>query len=300
MQSRPEAARDPRAMAISARCRRNERYAAGMSTPEPSIAARARPPSLWEGACALGAGARFLAARRDCWFSASIPCVCVAAIALPLCWLAIVQLGPWVADWLLPDASRWYAVGAHAVVRWGASALGVYSGFWVALLLAPPLSAPALEHLVREQEAALGAPARPRRGFWFEVWCGLEAQAGALLLALPLWLACWLLGAALPAAAPILLPLQIVPLALGLAWSLLDYPLTLRGVRLGARVRLLLARPAPILGFGAAFALATIIPGSAILLLPAGVIGATRLALRLLPEAAGAAVAAGGAGGVRH
>jgi len=252
-------------------------------TPSPVAS---RGPRPWGGVVALGAGARFLASRRDCWFAAAVPCACLGLIALPLCWLAVSRASPWLADWLMPEATRWYAVGAHALVRWAAAALGVYVGFWLAWLLAPPLSAPALEHLVRVQESALGAPPRPRRGLWFELWCGLEAQAGALLVALPLWLLYWVLGALLPGAALLLLPLQWLPLALGLAWSLLDYPLTLRGVGLRARARLLMAHPAAILGFGASFALATLIPGMALLLLPAGVVGATRLAVRLLPEAA--------------
>jgi CysZ protein len=244
-----------------------------------------RPPGLWDGARALAGGFRFLAARRDCWWAAAVPCLVVFVIALPLCWLAIARLGPWLAEWLLPDATAWYAVGARAALRWGASAIGAYLGLWAALLLAPPLSAPALEHLVRAQESALGLPPRPSRGVWFELWCGVEAQAGAVLVAFPVWLALWGLGVLVPALAPLILPLQVLPLALGLAWSLLDYPLTLRGVRLRARSRLLLAHPAPILGFGAAFALVTVIPGGALLLLPVGVVGATRLVVRLLPEA---------------
>lgn len=253
----------------------------GMATSSPSAS---RPPRLWDGVLALGGGLRFLVSRRDCWFAAAVPCVVVFLIAVPLCWLAIARLGPGLADWLLPDATRWYAVGARAAVRWGASALGAYLGLWAALLLAPPLSAPALEHLVRAQETALGLPPRPSRGVWFELWCGVEAQAGALLVALPVWLSLWGLGLLVPPLTPVLLPLQVFPLALGLAWSLLDYPLTLRGVRLRARARLLLAQPGPILGFGAAFALVTVVPGAALLLLPAGVVGATRLVVRLLPE----------------
>ena len=253
----------------------------GMAT---SFSRASRPPRLWDGVTALGGGLRFLASRRDCWFAAAIPCCIVFLIALPACWLAIARLGPSLADWLVPDATRWYAVGARLAVRWGASVLGVYLGLWAALLLAPPLSAPALEHLVRAQEAALGVAPRPSRGVWFELWCGLEAQAGAVLVALPAWLLLWGLGLLVPALAPVLLPLQVLPLALGLAWSLLDYPLTLRGVRLRARSRLLFAHPGPILGFGAAFALVTVIPGAALVLLPVGVVGATRLVVRLLPE----------------
>ena len=47
-------------------------------------------------------------------------------------------------------------------------------------ILAPVLSAPALERLVRVREAALGARSRPAQSFWFEVRCGLEAQVGGL------------------------------------------------------------------------------------------------------------------------
>ena len=253
----------------------------GMAT---SSSRTSRPPRLWDGVVALGGGLRFLFSRRDCWSWAAVPCVVVFLIGVPLCWLAVARLGPALSEWVVPDSTGWYAVGARAAVRWGAAALGAYLGLWAALLLAPPLSAPALEHLVRAQEAALGLPPRPSRGVWFELWCGVEAQAAAWLVALPVWLLLWGLGLLVPALAPLLLPLQVFPLALGLAWSLLDYPLTLRGVRLRARSRLLLAHPGPILGFGAAFALVTLVPGGALLLLPAGVVGATRLVVRLLPD----------------
>jgi CysZ protein len=253
-----------------------------------SSSSASRPPRLRDGVRALGGGFRFLVSRRDCWFAAAVPCLVVFLIGVPLCWLAIARLGPGLAEWLVPDSIGRYVDAVRAVVRWAASALGAYLGLWVALLLAPPLSAPALEHLVRAQEAALGLPPRPSRGVWFELWCGVEAQAAALLVAVPVWLLLWGLALLVPVLAPMLLPLQVFPLALGLAWSLLDYPLTLRGVRLRSRLRLLLAHPGPILGFGAAFALVTLVPGGALLLLPAGVVGATRLVARLIPEGSAA------------
>jgi uncharacterized protein involved in cysteine biosynthesis len=254
------------------------------SAAEPGRVAPPPPPSFSDGVRVLVAGVRFIASRRDCWPAAAVPCLVVAAIAMALCWLTIGSLGPWLADWLLPRADSWYARGAHAIVLVAASVLGVFASFWVALLGAPILSAPALEHLVRAQEGALGVPGRPRLGVWFELWCGLEAQLGGLLLALPLWLVYWIAGVLLPGAAIVLLPFQILPLALSLAWSLLDYPLTLRGVRARSRFALLRQQPAPILGFGLCFAAATFIPGAAFLLLPAGVVAATRLAWRLIPE----------------
>jgi len=205
------------------------------------------------------------------------------AIALPLVWFAIADVGPWLANWLLPDASSWYAQGAHALARWIASALAIYLSLGIALVSAPVLSAPALEHLVRAQESALGAPERPKHSVWFELRCGLEAQLGALALVLPLWIAYWVVAALLPGAGLLLLPLQALPLSLGLAWNLLDYPLTLRGVRARARLQLLRQRPGPILGLGSSFALVTCIPGAALLLLPVGVVAAARLSFRLLP-----------------
>jgi hypothetical protein len=41
-----------------------------------------------------------------------------------------------------------------------------------------------------------------------------------------------------------------------------------------------------VLGFGAAFALASLIPGAALILLPAGVVGATRLTERMAARGA--------------
>ena len=121
-----------------------------------------------------------------------------------------------------------------------------------------------------------------------ELECGFEAQLGGLLLALPLWAVYWLAASLLPGAALLLLPLQALPIALGLAWNLLDYPLTLRGVQLRARWQLLRGRPAPIFGFGLCMALGSLVPGAALLLLPVGVAGAAELALRLLPDGAAA------------
>lgn len=251
------------------------------SPPGPASALR-----FWHGVLALPEGARFIAARPASWPAASVPCLILLLLAVPIAWWAIGDFGPWLSQWLLPETSSWYGQGAHIAVRWLGSALAAYLGLWLSLLVSPTLSAPALEHLVRVQEAALGAPERPRRGFLFELRCGLEAQLGALAISLPLWVVYWTLSALLPGAVLLLLPLQALPLALSLAWNLLDYPLTLRGVRARQRFALLRQRPGPILGFGLCFAALAWIPGVALLLLPAGVVGATRLAWRLLPDSA--------------
>jgi CysZ protein len=234
---------------------------------------------------AVPRGLRFIARQPSCWPAAAAPGVLLVLLGVPILWWTISWFGPWLSSTLLPDASSWYAEAARVLLRWLASALAAYVGLWLALLLAPVLSAPALERLVRAREAALGARARPRQSFWFELRCGLEAQVGGLLLAVPLWVLYWVVAALLPGAALLLFPLQALPLALGMAWNLLDYPLTLRGVRVRERWALLRRAPVSILGFGLCLALLTLIPGAALLLLPAGVVGATELVARLAPEA---------------
>jgi uncharacterized protein involved in cysteine biosynthesis len=159
--------------------------------------------------------------------------------------------------------------------------LAAYLSLLIALALAPVLSAPALEHLVRLQEQALGAAPRPARGFWYELRCELETQLLALALLTPFALALWVLGVVAPPLAPLLAALHALLVSLAVAWNLLGYPLTLHGMRARPRLRLLSAHALPVLGFGAAFATVSLIPGVALLLLPAGVAGATRLTERI-------------------
>lgn len=242
-------------------------------------------PGFWQGLRALPDGLRFILGERKCWGPAAVPCGVVILLAVPLLWLAIGEVGPWLAQWLLPDASTWYAAGTRFLVRWLGSAFAAFLALWMAVLTAPALSSPALEYLVRLREADLGVPARPRLGFWLELRCAIEAQWGAIALCVPLWFAGWVAGLIFPGAL-LLLPLQLAPAALGLTWNLLDYPLTLRGVRLGQRWQLLRRHPRPVFGFAVCLGAIACVPGAALLLLPAGVVGAAQLSRQLLPESA--------------
>jgi len=255
--------------------------AAATASAGPPLAPRG--PSFWQAVTALPRGARFIVEQRRCWPAAAAPALILLLLAVPVLWLSVAQFGPWLSSTLFPDTSTWYAESAWVALRWLGSAVAAYLGLWLALLLTPALSAPALERLVRARELALGASPRAPQSFWFELRCGLEAQVGGLLLALPLWLLSWAAAALLPGAGLLLLPLQALPLAVGLAWNLLDYPLTLHGVRVRERWALLRRAPLAILGFGFCLAAVSMIPGAALLLLPAGVVGATDLVAGLLP-----------------
>src|SRR5690606_4516211 len=144
-------------------------------------------------------------------------------------WLSFDWAGPYLSELAFRDAAGWTEY-AKSALRWLSSALAAYLSVLAAIALTPTLSAPALEHLVRLQEEDLGAPERPRRGFWFELRCELEAQLVALAVLLPLALLIWILGLVLPPLLPLVAVLNGVLVSVAVAWNLLGYPLTLRGV----------------------------------------------------------------------
>jgi len=182
-------------------------------------------------------------------------------------------------QWLearLPDATSTLGRIGIEAAGYGIALVVVIVGWFVALALAPPLSAPALESIVGRIEESAGAPEREPLGFFAEVLCGFRALFGALLVALPAFFVLWLIDVLVPVLAPLTFTLGSVLSALLVAWGLFDYPLTLRGMGFRARVALVRENFACVLGFGLAFALAFWLC-CGLLLLPAGTIAATRL-----------------------
>jgi uncharacterized protein involved in cysteine biosynthesis len=245
-----------------------------------------RAPSLFDGAFALLAGLRFIAQTPRSWPAALVPVLVAAVLGGILVLFSFGWAGPRLSEALLPEAESWYARGAKSAIRWIASALAAYLSVLLALAATPPLSAPALEHLVRLQESDLGVPARPARGLWFELRSELEAQLLAVAIVAPPAVLLWVLGLLAPPLLPLVAALQAVLVCFAVAWNLLGYPLSLRGVRARAQLRLLRSHGLAVLGFGGAFALVSLVPGMALLLLPAGVVGATRLTHRMQPALA--------------
>jgi uncharacterized protein involved in cysteine biosynthesis len=194
---------------------------------------------------------------------------------------AVFAMRPWFVEHL-PAATSSFGRAGESAAGWLLAAVLAWVGWYVALALAPVLSAPALERIVQVVERSAGAPPRAPLGFWRELGCALRSLAGALCVAAPLYALLWLVGFVFPPANVMTLPLGAFMGALLVAWCLFDYPLTLRGFGFHARLALLREHFACVVGFGAAFALAFTLPCCAVALLPVGAVAATRLTCRLL------------------
>lgn len=197
---------------------------------------------------------------------------------------------PWLDTVLIVPADLAEGLGGlGAALRWLLSHLAV-AGSWlgtlgaavlgwvVSLMLSQPLSAPALERIVDIVERDCGAPPRAPLGFFAEFWCGLRSTLISSAVTVPLIIGLTLLELVFPVLAVVITPLKLLIAALGVAWSLFDYPLTLRGVGARQRVRLMRRHLTVVPGFGVAFALVAAIPCcGALLMLPLGVVAATQL-----------------------
>jgi uncharacterized protein involved in cysteine biosynthesis len=103
----------------------------------------------------------------------------------------------------------------------------------------------------------------------------------ALALLGPVWFALWAVRLLAPPLAPFLIPADLAIGALWLALGMLDYPLSLRGLRWRARLRLIARGSLAVFGFAAGCAVLFGVPGLGLLVLPIAVVAAAELAVLL-------------------
>lgn len=238
-------------------------------------------PGFSAGLRSVVDGFSTLASRPALWPFALVPTLVWIALNGACVYAALSWLEPFVSR-ELPQATTWYGEIGTSLVAWLVTALAVFAGVFLALALAPPLSAPALERLVSDVERDLGVAPRTEIGFLREMWCGLKALAAGLSASAPALLVLLVVDVVFPPAGAVTTPLKFVIGALALAWSLFDYPLTLRGVGVRERFALFRANKAPVLGFGVAFGGLFWLPCCGVVLLPVGVVAGTRLLYRIL------------------
>ncbi len=213
------------------------------------------------------------------WPLAALPALVWCGLSSVATYASVTRLKPWLSlklhgfPPLLGDATSWLITVLSAAVA-----------IWLALLITPPLSGPALERIVLAVENSHGAKARAALPFLVEVWCGVRAMVVGFALVMPLLIASLLLDFFAPFLAPLSTAIKLLSTTLGLAWTLLDYPLTLRGMRMRARFRLLGEHWSATLGFGLGLLPFFWLPCCQLLSLPVGVIAATLFCLQALSE----------------
>lgn len=231
---------------------------------------------FWEGVSAVG--------RAFGWIFAT-PRVWILALWPLLTWLFLSVLAVYGAfEWVLGWVQGWFNAatsGAEralgATVPWLLTLLATIIGLFLAWLLTPLFSGPVLEKIVRERERALGVQPRAEVGFAAGLLLGIKAQLTLGLVVTPLLVVLWLVGWLLPPLMFATYPMSAIVSVLAIAFVLFDYPLTLRGMSVRDRWRLIRDNPAPVLGFGAVFAVLFWVPFASILLLPAGAAAAAEL-----------------------
>jgi CysZ protein len=210
------------------------------------------------------------------WPFALVPVVIFVAIEGAVIALAVAYAAPWVES-LLPEATSFIGgLGVDTVGFLAVAVLAIF-GWFVAVPLSQPLSAPALEHIVRRVESDLGVPPRESIGFVRELACGFRALAGGLAVCAPILVLLWIVEFFVPPVAVVTTPAKFVVSSLLVAWGLFDYPLTLRGIGFRERLRLMRENIACVLGMGLMFLLLFWVPCCGVALLPVGVAAATRL-----------------------
>jgi CysZ protein len=229
-----------------------------------------------DGVAACLGGINFIITTPSVWLHALVPASMVLILACGLSWLGIWGAGQAVNVFIGPTSGFWSTAGSWALTIFLALAAVLFA-LLLALVLAQPFSVFALEAIVRAQERALGAHSGPPPTLLRSMLLSLRVAFFTLGAALPIYTFLFIVDFVFPPALVATVPLRFFCSAWLLAWNFLDYPLALRGMGLQARFRWISERPGAFTSFGLAWAFVMVFPGMALLLLPMGVAGATRL-----------------------
>ncbi len=241
---------------------------------------------FFAGVRALFGGVGFVVSTPSAWGWAILPAI-VATLLFGGSSALALWGGSALSERLVADAtaSGWSMLGMWVlrILFW---AVGILIAFVIAMSLAQPLSGFALDAVARKQELALGGKAWPDPPLLTSAVRSLRVSLAGLAVGLPILGILALVTVFFPPAAVVTVPLKFLVAGVLTAYDLLDYPLSLRGEDVGARVRFIAANFPAVLGFGVAAATVMLIPGGALFLLPFGVAGAARL-VRLKEQAGG-------------
>jgi CysZ protein len=216
---------------------------------------------FFSGAGSFFQGMAFVVSTPRVWPRAAVPMLVALAV-----FAGFIALG-------IFGATRW----THGVYVVLLAIPVVLLALVLALTLAQPLSGWALDGIVRAQRRELGLPELPSGGVVAAMLSSLGAALLGLAIGTPLIVLLTVVAWVAPPAVFVTVPLKILVGALMIAWDLVDYPLAMRGTRLGDRLRWAGRNFGAFCGFGLAATAFFAVPGLGLLALPCGVAGAARL-----------------------
>jgi CysZ protein len=242
--------------------------------PAPGALARPRV-GFFRGVGTFYEGLAFVVGTPGVWPLAMVPVATAALLGA-----GALALGVWggvsLADAIVgAAAARWVLRVLFAAVALGVALL-------TALALAQPLSGWALDRIVRRRELAMGVPSVHANVPKLDALLrGLGVNLLGLAVGVPLLGMLFLAELLFPPSAIVCIPLKIMVGGLVVAWDFFDYPFSLRGMGIGARLEWIGRNFGAFFGFGLAAGTFFLVPFVGLFVLPMGVAGATTLAVRV-------------------
>ena len=233
-------------------------------------------PGVLRGLQCLFGGLFQLVTTPSYWFLALVPIGLFLAMWLLLGWAMTDWISNGIGTWLGSPPGNVGGIWV-GLVKFLASALMLVVAGFFAMPLSQFFSGSALEALVRRQESHLGAPERPSTPVLQDMVQSLASFMMGTALALPPAALLGAIGFFFPPSLIVVVPLQFLLAAFVIAWDVCDLPLSLRGLPAKERLAWFSKHKRAVFGFGVGLAACNLIPGLLFLMLPAAVLGATRL-----------------------
>lgn len=233
-------------------------------------------PGFLTGIMAPFQGFHFLLTHSSTWSRALIPSILFVLILIAFSTLGIWGMNALTSRLIQKHASRWATFGIW-LLRIVLYIAAICLSFIIAMIAAQPMSAPALESLVRAQERDLKYPNRPEESLWSSIWRSFRVAVISIVLSIVIFILLTVVEFFFPPAVILTTPLKLFSSALIVAYDIIDYPLSLHLFGLAERMPWFRQYFWATLGFGLAMEIIFLLPGAFLLLLPAAICGATRL-----------------------
>lgn len=213
------------------------------------------------------------------WVFAAVPMVIASVIVMGLSVVAFAFV-PWLVGHAVGPTETWYGTVGKTLLEIVAALVVFVMALLCGAFLAQPIASPALDRLIRITEEKLGLPPRPKTSLALDAWRSLRS-AGIGFISVPIVVVLTAIEIFVPGSSWVILPIKLLLTAIFVSWDLLDYPLGVRDMRLRDRLAWVFSHKREVLGFGLSLAGVFLVPCMQLVLLPAGVVGATLLVRRV-------------------